>query len=248
MPRMGATKAEISRFLWRALRSRFRDHRAELSAIQRHAAHGGIACDVGANKGSFLFWLSRWSGAGRVVAFEPQQDLAQYLSRICAALRLDNVTIEAKAVFSEAGQRDFFIPDGHKPGASLSSSAMKYASVRTVSVPVVKLDDYFSETDRVSVLKVDVEGAELGVFEGAARILERNKPLLVFECEARHLAGVHIEDVFKRIERLGYRGAFVESGRMRPVSQFQEDIHQRREGEWFWKRAGYCPNFIFSPT
>ncbi|MGQ2186040.1 FkbM family methyltransferase [Bradyrhizobium barranii] len=241
-----ANALETSRFVWRALRSRFRDHRAELSAIRSHINPCGIVCDVGANKGSFLFWLARWCTQGRVVAFEPQQDLAQYLSRMCSSLGLRNVTVEAKAVFSEAGEREFFIPDGHKPGASLSPAALSYASILTVSVPVVTLDEYFLESERVSVLKIDVEGAEAGVFEGAARLLERDRPLLVFECEARHLASGQIGDVFKKLEKIGYHGTFVERGRIRPVSQFQEQIHQSREGEWFWKQSGYCPNFIFS--
>jgi hypothetical protein len=65
---------EIFRFAIRALKARFRDHSAELSVIKRHIRRGDIVCDVGANKGSFVYWLSRWAGkSGRVVAFEPQK-------------------------------------------------------------------------------------------------------------------------------------------------------------------------------
>jgi FkbM family methyltransferase len=244
---MHSKHAEIARFVWRALRSRLRDHKGELSVIRRYIDADSIVCDIGANKGSFLFWLSRWCEHGRVVAFEPQEDLAKYLSRMCAALSFRNVTVEAKAVFAEAGSREFFIPDGHKPGASLTRSGMPHVAVRTVTVPVVALDDYFSERERVSVLKIDVEGAEIGVFEGAERILRRDRPLLVFECESRHLNGVSITDVFRRLEGFGYRGSFVERGRTRPVSQFREELHQRRDGAWFWKQPGYCPNFVFTP-
>ena len=239
--------SEISRFLWRALRSRFRDHYAELSAIHNHIRPGDIVCDVGANKGSFLYWLSRWCGAGRVVAFEPQQDLARYLAKMSAALSLNNVSVEAKAVFSESGQRELFVPRGHKPGASLRRSGLGYARFDSISVPVVSLDDYFGDSARISIIKIDVEGAETDVFAGAERILRRDMPLLVFECESRHLHQSTIRDVFSSLEKIGYRGSFVERGRLRPVSSFRDEVHQRQEGEWFWKRAGYCSNFVFQP-
>src|SRR5215217_2108239 len=66
-----------ARFLWRAHRARLADQAAELALIRRHTRPGDLACDVGANKGSYLYWMSRW--ADRVVAFEPQSGLADYL-------------------------------------------------------------------------------------------------------------------------------------------------------------------------
>ena len=51
--------------------------RVELLEIWRHLQAGDIACDIGANKGRFIYWLSWWVGEGRVVAFEPQSELAR---------------------------------------------------------------------------------------------------------------------------------------------------------------------------
>lgn len=237
--------SEVPRFIWRALRSRFRDHRAELAAIRSHTKPGALVCDVGANKGSFLFWLSRWCEGGKVVAFEPQPDLAAYLDRMCSALDFGNVTVEGRAVYSQTGKRDLFIPQGHQPGASLNAAGLSYANLQAITVQTVALDDYFNEGDRVSVLKIDVEGAETDVFRGAERILRRDMPLLVFECEARHLNARSIGDVFRDLEKIGYRGSFVDRGRVRPVSEFREEVHQSRDGEWFWKKSTYCPNFLF---
>ncbi len=114
-----------------------------------------------------------------------------------------------------------------------------------LSVPVVALDDYFNEADKVAVLKIDVEGAELDVLKGAERILRRHGPLLVFECENRHLATGKVEDVFSWLNGLGYEGSFVCEDRLLPISQFDAAIHQRQDGEWFWKSKDYCNNFIF---
>ena len=231
------------RFRLRALKARFRDQTAEFAVIRRHLRPGDIACDIGANKGSFIPWLSRW--CGRVVAFEPQPEFARRLSEMCRATGLDNVTVEAKAVYSHSGDQDLFVPAGHSPGASLTHKAAEASSFTTLSVPVVALDDYFDANDNVTLLKIDVEGAELGLFKGAERMLRRHAPLLVFECENRHLASGHVGEVFSYLETLGYQGSFVCRDRLLPIAEFDAAVHQRQDGEWFWKKRDYCNNFVF---
>jgi FkbM family methyltransferase len=234
------------RFRLRALKARFRDQRAEFEIIRRHLRSGDIACDIGANKGGFVYWLSCWVGDGRVVAFEPQPQFARRLADVCRAIKLDNVTVEAKAVYSHSGAQDLFIPAGHSPGASLTQKAAEAASFTALSVPVVALDDYFDENDRVALLKIDVEGAEPGVFRGAERILRQHAPLLVFECENRHLAPGNVREVFSYLQGLGYSGSFVRRNRLLPIGEFDAAVHQRQHGEWFWKRRNYCNNFVFT--
>jgi FkbM family methyltransferase len=239
-------KAEIPRFLWRALRARLRDEKAELAAIRRHVGRGDIVCDVGANKGSFTYWLSRWCREGRVIAFEPQPELARRLAGVCEKMKLRNVTIEAKAVYSHSGTQDLFVPEGHQPGASLSQGALQGMSFTSVAVPLISLDEYFAEGDKVSLLKIDVEGAEFAVLKGARRILRQHAPLLVLECENRHLTQGSVADVFSYLESVGYEGRFVCQNRLYPISQFDAALHQRQDGEWFWKRKDYCNNFVFA--
>ena len=170
-------RRESLRFRLRALKARFRDQTAEFEVISRHLRPGDIACDIGANKGSFIPWLSRWCGTGRVVAFEPQPEFARRLAEVCRATGLDNVTVEAKAVYSHSGQQELFVPAGHSPGASLTHRAAEAKSFTTLSVPLVSLDDYFDANEKIALLKIDVEGAELGVFKGAERILRQHAPL-----------------------------------------------------------------------
>jgi FkbM family methyltransferase len=234
------------RFRIRALKALLRDERAECGAIRRHLRPGDIVCDIGANKGSFVYWLSSWVGDGRVVAFEPQPELARNLANICRATGLGNVQVEAKAVDSHGGVAQLFLPRGHQPGASLRQAAMEGEGFTTLPVPVVALDDYFSASDKVTLLKIDVEGAELGVFRGAERILRQHAPLLVFECENRHLAPGKVEHVFSHLEALGYQGSFVCGGEIVPLSQFDAAVHQRQDSEWFWKSRDYCNNFVFA--
>jgi FkbM family methyltransferase len=234
---------QLARFAVRVLRARYRDQIIELRALRQHIRPGDVVCDVGANKGSYLYWLARWCETGRLFAFEPQPSLAIRLSEICAALRLRNVVVESKAVYSMSGELELFVPDGHQPGASLLIPSGKFTAIR---VPTITLDHYFDEDIRISAIKIDVEGAELHVLKGAERILRRHRPLIVVECEDRHHSpDGSIDEVFSYLTALGYRGSFINGNQVLPIERFDVAVHQRREGEWFWKEPGYCHNFIF---
>jgi FkbM family methyltransferase len=195
-----------------------------------------------------MYWLSWWVHDGRVVAFEPQPDLARYPTDICRLLGLGNVRVEAKAVYSHSGDQDLFLPTGHQPGAFLHHRAVEGASFTTLSVPTIALDDYFDVSDKVRLLKIDAEGAEFGIFKGAERTLRQHAPLLVFEGENRHLAPGKEQDVFSYLESLGYEGSFVCGNQVLPISGFDAVVHQRQDKEWFWKSKDYHNNFIFRKT
>lgn len=94
------------------MKTRYRDQVAELREIRSAMRLDDTVCDIGANKGSYIFWLSRWAPQGQVVAFEPQEQLASYLQNICTALNLKNVRVEGKAVHSRSGTLDLYIPGG----------------------------------------------------------------------------------------------------------------------------------------
>jgi FkbM family methyltransferase len=233
------------RFWFRALRARLRDERAELGEIRRHLRSGDLVCDIGANKGGFVYWLSRWVGDGRVVAFEPQPELAERLRHLCQVAGLANVTVEAKAVHLQSGEQQLHVPVGHQPGASLVRHDVGADEFVTFTVPVVALDDYFAGNEKIALLKIDVEGAEMGLLKGAERILRQQAPLLVLECENRHQAPGTIGDVFAYLRSFGYEGSFVWRKRLIPLYKFDVAVHQREDGPWFWKSQDYCHNFVF---
>jgi hypothetical protein len=93
-------------------------------------------------------------------------------------------------------------------------------------------------------MKIDVEGHELAVFRGARETLRRDSPVLVFECENRHISGDDVFMVLDYLRSLGYDGSFVCRGALMPISGFDPAIHQRQVGERFWDRKDYCNNFV----
>jgi FkbM family methyltransferase len=240
-----------ARFVYRALRARYRDQRGEIGELRRALREGDVAVDVGANKGSYTYWMRRAVGkAGRVVAVEPQRELAAYLLESGRALGWENVDVVEAAASDRTGRATLRIPgSGVSPGASLEPGAGAGGSAREVECETVRLDDVLgAESRRVALVKVDVEGHELSVFRGAERVLERDRPILLFECEARHLAGKAPAGVFAFLAERGYRGFFFSRAGLRPVAEFDPAVHQRRAPGRFWKAPGYVNNFLFSAT
>jgi FkbM family methyltransferase len=235
------------RFLYRGLKARWRDQKAEIAALAEAIQPGDVAVDVGANKGSYLRWLSRAAGPGRVVAFEPQPVLAAYLVGACRAARLENVVVEAAGVSDRPGTRRLHVPGSgvSSPGASFESGVAAQSSGRDLDVPVVTLDEYFrDEARRIAGIKVDVEGHELAVLRGAAQILDRHAPLVVFECETRHAGDDGLRAALRFFEERGYRGSFVRRSRLIPVAEFDPAVDQSNAGDRFWDAPGYCNNFV----
>jgi FkbM family methyltransferase len=235
------------RFLWRAVKGRFRDQKCEVRALVSLLAPTDVAVDIGCNKGSYLYWLSRAVPSGRVVAFEPQPLLATYLKQVCSAIGLGNVRIEASGVSDKCGRLTLYIPgESDSPAASFEQVVANNEPCRVVEVPVVTLDDYFDGcAERIGAVKIDVEGHELAVLRGAEGILSRHKPVVVLECETRHLTNATVLDVVRYVEDLGYEGTFIQRGKLRPVSEFDPEVHQNSEGERFWDSKDYCNNFVF---
>jgi FkbM family methyltransferase len=241
------------RFLIRGLKARHRDHRAELGSLVSALRRGEVAIDVGANKGSFLPALARAVGpSGTVFAFEPQPDLVAPLRRECPP----NAEIEACGVSDRPGRMALAIPLGRdgaavaSPGASFAPEVARRERCRTIEVPVVALDERFAdESRRIGAIKIDVEGHELAVLRGAERIVERHRPAIVCECEARHLddGAAGVAAVLAWFRARAYAGSFVRGGRLHPIDRFDIVRDQPTEGDRFWDRPDYCNNFVFRP-
>jgi len=241
-----------ARFLYRAWKARFRGERAEIRALLARLGPGDTAVDVGANKGAYLHWMRRAVGPdGSVIAFEPQPGLASYLEDVRARMRWENVSIREVALSDSAGRRLLHVPGWeNSPGASLealeaAAAKARGGGVRDREVAVDTLDAQLEGSGAIRFVKVDVEGHELAVFRGAERTLSTSRPVLLFECESRHLAGRSPHEVFAFLKRFGYRGRFFSARGLRPVEEFDPAVHQRRGPGQFWEAPGYCNNFLF---
>lgn len=134
----------------------------------------GVFLDIGSNWGYFpLLLASRESFRGRVLAFEPVPSTYADLVAVIAQAGLGAwVETRQAAVGGEDGEIAMRVPRH-------SGLARVDAGGRGARVPMVRLDSL--ALDRLDVVKVDVEGHELAVFEGARETLLRHRPAIVFE-------------------------------------------------------------------
>ncbi|MDD5675028.1 MAG: FkbM family methyltransferase [Chitinivibrionales bacterium] len=238
------------RFLYRAWRYRLVKDRREILWVRSNLNKGDVVVDIGAHKGAYLYWLRRAVGhTGMVYAFEPQALLAGYLRGIISRARWENVLVAQKALSAQGRTLDFFVPapsGRSSPGAHIGPKASG-AEAHSFPVEAVALDEFFrgKESERLRLIKCDVEGHELEVFQGAADILRRRRPALLFECEQRHLGKRPMGDVFLFLRELGYDGFFFHPSGLRPIAEFSPQHHQPEASSGHGKRSVYCNNFLF---
>ena len=117
---------------------------------------------------------------------------------------------------------------------------------RAFSVKTVPLDDLCLK--QVGLIKIDAEGHELEVLEGAHRLLGSQRPVLLIEIEDRHRPGA-LRQIEKMLTTLGYTGYFMIHGRMQPLSRYDHELHQNTDNiDARGQRLGtYINNFYFLP-
>jgi FkbM family methyltransferase len=177
----------------------------EIAAAFREVLRPGmVALDCGAHIGEYSLLFSRLVGPGGAVhAFEPDPRVFEFLKWNVERNGLTNVTANMLALSSSGGRADYALHPDATCSALAEFDGDGAGGVETVEVSTTSLDAYAPEhgLERVDAVKIDVEGAEGAVLEGAARILERMRPVLVFvEC---HTAAAG-SDVRRALERAGY--------------------------------------------
>lgn len=238
------------RFLYRGMKARFRSQRVELIALTESLASGDYAIDVGANKGSYLWALSRAVPKGRVFAFEPQPILADYLNQAYEAAGIKNIQIENMGISNQSGVLQLAIPGtgSSSPGASFERAVASRENCRSIDVTVSTLDAYFLKMpNKIGAIKIDVEGHELAVLQGGSELIKKHRPVVVCESEQRHMTTGSVNDIFDFFNNLNYQGFFCAKGKLIPVEEFDRSIHQKESDGEYWNAKDYFNNFVFKP-
>ncbi len=206
----------------------------EIAFVMGLLKRGDVVLDIGANAGVYTVLAGKLVGPqGHVYAFEPSKRELDVLRHNVEMNHLANVTIVERAVSNRAGTTRLAIArDGglnslantHRPEQQIES----WQEVETIS-----LDQFLKEFSipKVDFIKIDVEGAERLVFEGAATVLASKHPItILFEASDFNTRGFGymVKDLLNQL--LGWPvNLYVlgKSGRMYPITEIVPEYGNR---------------------
>jgi FkbM family methyltransferase len=214
----------------------------EMALIPVLCEPGSIAVDVGANHGLFTHYLTDL--VGQVHAFEASPRMAELMRRGYA--RRGNVTVHQVALSNAAGSATLQVPSfvGLSGYATLekgdiASKVKRSCAVEQIQLQTRRLDDF--DLRNVSFIKVDVEGHEQEVLEGAADTLKREPAVVLAELEERHRPDA-VRDVAAFMASLGYQSYFVRDQQLLGLRHFDPVKHQDERDP---QGKAYVRNFLF---
>jgi FkbM family methyltransferase len=171
---------------------------AELEAARACLRPGDVAVDVGANVGLVAVPLAlAVAPGGRILAIEPLPENVGRLEQNVRRNELENVTIVGAAAGADDGE--IVLNVAADSAFSSVGTVTKYRAAGALRVPCRRLDSLWAELGRphVALVKIDVEGAELDVLDGATELLRASRPVLLVEADpglAAEALAAHLTD------------------------------------------------------
>lgn len=207
----------------------------ETGLVRKHLREGQVFFDIGAHvDGWYSILASRIvKDTGHVYCFEP---IPAFFSRLNENIALNgcrNVTQESHALSNVNKKEKFFISG---PESSLQNGS-EDNGLETVVVDTITLDEYTARKGikRVDFIKIDVEGVERRVIEGAAETIGKYRPLLLVEVVEQNLARFNTkpEELVEYIMGLGYTPYVISTGGLKAYNESN--------------RTSTTPNMFFVP-
>ena len=192
--------------------------------------------DVGCHKGEILEQILKYAPKGKHMAFEPLPDFYSFLKNKFE----DQVTLYPYALSDKAGNSSFqYVKNAPAySGIKKRSYAIGNPEIEEISVEVKTLDELIPSDIKIDLIKIDVEGGELGVLKGAVRILKESNPVVVFECGlgASEYYGTTPAEVFRVLNesdlRLSTLKAFINNSGSMDEKTFV-NIFEKKEEYYF---------------
>jgi FkbM family methyltransferase len=212
--------------------------RYEADLVRRLLNDDQVFWDVGANVGYFtLVAATALAHRGRIMAFEPGQNAYQRLNENISLNPYRNIQTFPVAVSDREGEAVL-----HVASDIADSSASLYPAGHTQArhevCRTVSLDHFRREAGLgpPHLIKLDVEGAELAVLQGARDLIAASTPLLLMEMEEKNLraAGASREAIQQFLSPYGYQAAHLRKGRWYATA----DLESVKGRNIFWFNPG----------
>jgi FkbM family methyltransferase len=203
---------------------------AELSFVQRLLRPGMTVLDLGAHHGLYSLLAAKCVGrAGRVIAFEPSPRERLRLERHLNLNGASNVQVQPCALGPDSGHAQLYLVANGQDGCNSLRPPAVLEPTSTIQVVVRRLDEELHRLGitHVDFIKLDVEGAELGVLQGAAAIfMGSSRPAILAEVQDLRTEpwGYAAREIVRFMARKEYRWFGLDAeGNLFPVSIEEEE-------------------------
>lgn len=200
----------------------FRDSaEPELKGLEKLIREGDVFVDCGANIGIFSIKAASIVGKhGRVVSIEPGAESVERLRKNILLNAFSNVVILNKAASDRQGTSRLY----HSGGGPVAYSLVAQPGAEFEDVEVTTLDAIAADENLPSVdcIKIDVEGAEASVIEGAKKLLARWKPTVIFEINSAGTmrSGVSPSAAWDLLRSFGYSFFLMRFQKLQPLNEY----------------------------
>jgi len=228
-------------FKKRIQRSIKNNYEAELKLVKRFISAGTDSIDIGVYRGVYSYEMAKYSEI--VHAFEPNpvmfKDIEKNLKKIIKNIKLYNIALSNKEGvvslnvpirnknYNKKNYEEYF-----QMGRASIHTDNNLSEIESFDVETQKLDS-FDFVNRISFIKIDVEGHEFEVVKGAENIIKKNKPVLLVEIVQEHTKTKVIDTIYY-INSLGYESFY-----------FENDILKSSNN---LNNFNLITNFIFKPV
>lgn len=165
-----------------------------LQIWQKGCRAGGVAIDVGAYTGIYTI-TGILSGANKMYSFEPNLEISDFFSKNVEKNRVaDKVEFRNIALGSEIGIGELLAPKnrihkfGNATGSGIQLSTAEndrdlllWRKLAKINISTLDLEVSPDDQRNVTMIKIDVEGFEMEVLQGAKSILSKNSPVVIIE-------------------------------------------------------------------
>jgi len=199
----------------RLQRSIKRNDEQEINLVKKFIKSGTDSIDVGVYRGVYSYEMSKYSE--KVHSFEPNPIIFKYINKNLKkfiknihlynfALSNQNKTINLKIPIRNSNSNKEIFEEYYEMGKATIHNENNFENYENFEIQTKKIDE-LSFDNKISFIKIDVEGHELEVIEGAKNTIKRDKPILLVEIEKQYTKKEVAESI-NFINSLGYKSYF----------------------------------------
>ena len=210
----------------RLQRSIKRNDEQEINLVKKFIKSGTDSIDVGVYRGVYSYEMSKYSE--KVHSFEPNPIIFKYIDKNLKkfiknihlynfALSNQNKTINLKIPIRNSNSNKEIFEEYYEMGRATIHNENNFENYENFEIQTKTIDE-LSFDNKISFIKIDVEGHELEVIEGAKNTIKRDKPVLLVEIEKQYTKKEVAESI-NFINSLGYKSYFFDKKDLKSTNE-----------------------------